>query len=292
MYLDLRGKLPHAYLEMGRLCMKESALHFVNETTDVVIPAGRIAALFLGPGTTVTHNAIKQCSWAKCTMVWVGEDISKCYSVSSSVSRSSENFQRQVFLYEHKKGTLLKKYYKKRFGKAPLWGKMSEEKIRGIEGAYMKKIYLENAIKYGIPWSGRMKADGWDKQTLYNRAISICNSYLYGLCSAVLNALGYSTALGLLHRGNMLSFTFDLADLYKKDYSIPLGFEIAKQFRDVPEWEGLFEKELRRKALHKFFELNILVKILTDVEDLLGNTDLHNQEYSRSDEEGPISISI
>jgi CRISPR-associated protein Cas1 len=283
MYLDLECKLPYAYVEMGRLYVKESSLRYINENTDVVIPVGRVGALFLGPGVTITHSAIKMCSWVNCTVVWVGEDISKCYAVSSCHARSSENLLKQIRLYERKKPLLIKRYCKKRFGKVFFLGKINEDKIRGLEGSYMKKIYVECAKKYGIPWNGRMKHGEWDKQTLYNKAISICNSYLYGICCSVLNALGYSPALGLLHTGDMLSLVFDIADLYKMDLSIPLGFEIARDYRDKKIPDNMVEKELRKRALVRFKGSKLLTQILTDIEDIFDGN-LHSEKHKEQNQ--------
>jgi CRISPR-associated protein Cas1 len=267
-------------MEMGRLCVKGASLHYVNETTDIVIPVGRIESLFIGPGATITHSAIKLCSWANCTVVWVGEDISKCYAVSSCNSRSSKNLIKQIYLYEHKKSLLIKRYCMKRFGRKVFLGKIDEDKIRGLEGSYMKKIYIECAKKYGIPWNGRVKHGEWDKQTLYNKSISICNSYLYGICCAVLNTLGYSTALGLLHKGDMLSLVFDIADLYKINFSLPLGFEIACDYKDkkIPDQE--VEKELRHRTLQKFQDCKLLTLILTDLEDIFNDSNMCSEKHN------------
>jgi len=290
-YIDLKCKLPHVYAEMGRLCMKGSSLHFLNDSADVILPVGRISVIFMGPGSTITHSAVKHCCWADCSIMWVGEGISKCYTVSACKSRSSENLQRQIYVHAHEKRSLLKRYYRKRFGGLPLLGLVTEERIRGSEGSKMKKAYIECAKKYGVPWSGRMVEDAWNDQTVCNRAISICNSYLYVICSAVLSVLGYSTALGILHNGNMLSFSFDMADLYKIDFSIPLGFETAAKFKFIP-WDSLIEKDLRRRALNKLCEMKLLTKILRDTEDLFGSVILPHQEHEVPDEKNIVGLSV
>jgi CRISPR-associated protein Cas1 len=217
--------------------------------------------------------------------MWVGEDISKCYSVSSCQSRSSDNFLKQIYLYEHKKSTLLKRYCVKRFGKVPM-GDLSEEKIRGIEGAKMKKVYFECALKYGIPYSGRKTFGEWSKQAAYDRAISMGNSFLYGICCAALNALGYSTALGILHSGNLLSLVFDVADLYKIEFTIPMGFEIAKDYKNWKITDKEFDRVVRRRVLEKFQKDKLLNKILSDVEEIYAD-DMYNKKYKESDENCP-----
>ena len=40
-------------------------------------------------------------------------------------------------------------------------------------------------------------------------------------------ALGCAPGLGFVHTGHILSFVFDVADLYKADIAIPIAFDIA-----------------------------------------------------------------
>jgi CRISPR-associated protein Cas1 len=284
--------MPYAYLEYGRLCVKNSTLQFINDREDVALPIGRINTLFCGPGTTITHSAIKLSTKFNSTIMWVGEDISKCYTVSACQNRSSENLLKQVFLYERKKGVLLKRYCEKRFGKMPNLKNMTEEKIRGYEGSKMKKIYYECALKFGIPYTGRHNSGEWSTQNIYDKSISIINSFLYGICSGVINALGYSTALGILHSGNTLSLVFDIADLYKTEFSIPIAFEVAKLCKNGHIMESEFEKKLREKAFLKFQEDKILTRILADVEELF-NADSYNcKKFKITDSDDPVSLPV
>ena len=57
-----------------------------------------------------------------------------------------------------------------------------------------------------------------------NRALSAANSCLYGICQAGIQAVGLSSALGFILTGKMLSFVYDVADLYKTRVSIPIAF--------------------------------------------------------------------
>lgn len=54
-----------------------------------------------------------------------------------------------------------------------------------------------------------------------NRALSSGPATLYGLAHAAIVSLGFSPALGFIHTGKILSFAYDIADLYKADYLIP-----------------------------------------------------------------------
>lgn len=284
MYFDVGSKVPFVYIEMGRLRMSGSSLQFVNESQSVVIPAGRFSVIFVGPGSTVTDGAVKYCVSAGCLIVWIGEDISKCFAMLPTVNQSSANFLHQVEMYTKKKSLLLKKYCEIRFERPLLgWRTLDENTIRGMEGAYMKKIYTECAKQYGVPYSGRMKDGDWDKNTAYNKGISLCNSYLYGMVTAVLVAMGYSPALGILHTGNMLSLVFDIADIYKPKFSIPIGFQIAQDLSHQKVYPDKLEGEIRRRALLKLKEDKYLHKIVNHIGELFDG-DLHSKACDRTDE--------
>ena len=261
--------------------MQSSSLVFVNSSQTVSIPAGRVSSIFLGPGTTITDGAVKYCMKVKAMIVWVGEDITKCYSMIPTANQSSENFLRQVELYTKKFDTILKRYYEIRFNRRLISiGKITVEKVRGIEGSFMKKAYMEYAKKYGVPYSGRMRESEWDKNTIYNRVISICNSFLYGTCCSVIVSLGYSTALGILHTGDMLSFVYDIADVYKIEYSILMGFQLGKELSDNKIDPSKIDSEIRKRALGKLRELNIINRIITDIE-VIFNGSIPNKKSFR-----------
>ena len=68
-------KYPFLYLERGRLEIDDSSLKWIDaEGNRVRLPVATIAAILLGPGTSVTHEAVKTAAAANCSLCWVGED--------------------------------------------------------------------------------------------------------------------------------------------------------------------------------------------------------------------------
>ena len=68
-------KYPFIYLERGRLEIDDSSIKWIDaDGNRVRLPIATINALLLGPGTSVTHEAIKIASAANCAICWVGED--------------------------------------------------------------------------------------------------------------------------------------------------------------------------------------------------------------------------
>ena len=70
----VEDRYPYVYLEHGRLEVDDSSVKWIDsEGFCVAIPVAMICCLFLGPGSTVTHEAIKVTSAANCSIAWVGE---------------------------------------------------------------------------------------------------------------------------------------------------------------------------------------------------------------------------
>ena len=93
--------------------------------------------------------------------------------------------------------------------------------------------------------------------------MSAANSCLYGVCQAAIISAGYSTALGFIHTGKMLSFVYDIADLYKADLTIPVAFQT------VAESDFDLEKRIRHRLRDKFYEEKFLQRIVPDIETAL-----------------------
>src|SRR5699024_9219630 len=72
---QVKDKYPFIYLEYGRLEIDDSSIRWVDSEAHVVpIPVATLNAILLGPGTTVTHDAVRTAATANCSICWVGQD--------------------------------------------------------------------------------------------------------------------------------------------------------------------------------------------------------------------------
>ena len=70
-----RDRWTPLYLEHGRLEVDDSSVKWISSQKLVCrIPVATVSALILGPGTTVTHAAIKACADSNTPVIWMGED--------------------------------------------------------------------------------------------------------------------------------------------------------------------------------------------------------------------------
>jgi len=261
----LRDGLSFLYLEHGRIEQKYKAVELVDESGRTMIPAAALAVLMLGPGTVITHAAIKALADNGCLVVWCGEDGTRCYAQGGGETRKAYHLLHQAQLVSdpRKRMEVVLRMYRYRFAEELDPG-LSLEQIRGLEGVRVRKAYAQASETYGVPWHGRRyDRHSWDSGDAVNRALSAANALLNGLCHAAIVSGGYSPALGFIHTGKQLSFVYDIADLYKVEITIPLAFRVVAE---SPVHLGARVRQACREA---FKEHRLLQRILPDIDCLL-----------------------
>ena len=69
------------YLEHGRIEVDDSSVKWIGADGLLCrLPIATVSALILGPGTTVTHAAVKACADSNTPLFWMGEDGLRFYS--------------------------------------------------------------------------------------------------------------------------------------------------------------------------------------------------------------------
>ena len=150
---------------------------------------------------------------------------------------------------------------------------MTMQQLRGKEGARVRAIYRKASHDTGVPWSGReYNPDNYEAGDTINKALSAAHACLYGVVHAAIAALGCSPGLGFIHTGHECSFVYDIADLYKSDFSIPVAFEVAAE--NPPDVGSV----TRRKMREKFSDGNILEQAVRDIRLLLLGDEAEKQE--------------
>lgn len=261
----LRDSLSYLYVEHAVLNQKQKAIELYREEGTARVPIADISVLFLGPGTSITHAAVKALADNGCSIVWAGEDVTRFYACGTGETRRAYHLLRQAELSTDavRRMAVVLRMYLYRFDEELPSG-LTLPQVRGLEGVRVRKAYAQAAREYGVEWSGRRyDRSEWGRSDPINRALSAANSMLNGLCHAAIVSGGYSPALGFIHTGKQLSFVYDIADLYKVDVTIPLAFQA------VAESPLHAEATVRRLCRGKFREARLLERILPDIDALL-----------------------
>lgn len=255
-------------LERGRLEVDDSSVKWIDSENNVVpLPVATLNALLLGPGTTVTHDAIKTAVAANCSVCWVGEDTLLFYAAGFTPTADTRNLKQQIQLSANPEKSLevARRMYARRFPDAELAGKTLKE-MMGMEGHRVRSLYQQKAEKYQVGWKGRSFTPGkFDLSDITNQVLTATNAALYGiLCSAV-HSMGYSPHIGFIHSGSPLPFIYDLADLYKETLCIDLAFALTR------DMAGRYDKHKVSAAFRqRVIDMDLLAKLADDIPEVLG----------------------
>jgi CRISPR-associated protein Cas1 len=266
----LRDSLSYLYVERVRIEQKHKAVELLDERGRTMVPAAALSVLLAGPGTTITHAAVKALTDNGCLLVWCGEEGMRCYAQGGGETRKAYHLVRQAELASDpvQRMEVVKRMYRHRFGEESLPPDLDIFQLRGKEGARVRHAYAEASRTYGVPWQGRRyDRNNWGSGDPVNRALSAAHALLNGLCHTAIVSGGYSPALGFIHTGKQLSFVYDIADLYKVEVTLPLAFRIVAE---SAERTGPRVREACREA---FREHQLLKRILPDIERMLGITE-------------------
>ncbi len=261
----LRDSLSYLYIEKAILERDENAIVILRDLERIPVPISSLTVLLLGPGVSVTQPAIRVIAESGCMAIWCGEGAMRFYAYGMGETRSAGNLMRQAeYMADPEKHMrVVRGMYALRFSGMSADG-MTLQQMRGIEGVRMREAYRLFAKRYHVKWNGRVyKLEDWDAADDLNRALSAANVCLYGLCNAAIVSLGYSPGLGFIHTGKMMSFTYDVADLYKLETTIPAAFEAVSTPRTDP-----LDRHVRKICRRIFRERRILKRIAVDLSRL------------------------
>ena len=262
---QLQARMTFIYLEHCKLNRDQHTITIADQDGIVFLPAASICTLLLGPGTSVTHQAVELIADAGITIVWVGEKGVRYYASGRPMTHSSSMLIKQAQLVSNTRLHLqvARKMYQLRFPNEDV-SDLTMQQLRGREGSRIRQIYRESSKHWGIEWNGRTyKPDDYAAGDDVNKALSSGNACLYGLAHAVIAALGCSPGLGFVHVGHENSFVYDIADLYKAEISIPLAFEVAAS---CPKDVG---SEMRRRMRDIMVHNHVLERMVRDIQMLL-----------------------
>ncbi|MFW8564990.1 type I-E CRISPR-associated endonuclease Cas1e [Orrella sp. 11846] len=265
---QIKDKYPFVYLERGRLEIDDSSIKWIDADGQVIpLPVATLNCLLLGPGTTITHEAVKIAASANCSICWVGEDSLLFYAAGFVPTSDTRNLRRQIELAADLEQSIVvaRRFFAKRFPEAELEGKTLQQ-MMGMEGHRVRSLYQTKAEQYQVGWKGRQFVPNkFELSDTTNQILTASNAALYGiLCSAV-HSLGYSPHIGFIHSGSPLPFIYDLADLYKEHLCIDLAFSLTR------DMAGRYNKHKVSAAFRKrVLEMDLLGQIAPDISELFG----------------------
>ena len=264
--IPMKDRVSMVFIEYGEIDVLDGAFVVVDVNgVRTHIPVGSVACLMLQPGTRVSHAAATLAARVGTLLVWVGEAGVRLYASGQPGGARSDRllYQAKLALDDAARLRVVRKMYSLRFGEEPPT-RRSVEQLRGIEGARVRKTYQILAQRFRVQWDGRnYNPEDWDASNVVNRCLSAATACLYGITEAAVLAAGYAPAVGFIHTGKPLSFVYDIADLFKFDTVVPIGFQVAAKPAPQPE------REVRLRCRDSFRQTKLLERIIPTIEEVL-----------------------
>ena len=199
------------------------------EPGDYSIPLQGVSIVLLGPGSTVSHDALRLLAHARTALAAVGEDGVRFYTAPPMIPDRSglARLQARIWADDELRIMTARRMYAFRLGE--VFPHADLNVLRGIEGARMKETYALQAQRIGIKWQGRR----YDRANplasdLPNQALNHAASAVEAAAAIAVCATATIPQLGFIHEDPGQSFVLDVADLYRDSLTIPSAFKAAK----------------------------------------------------------------
>ena len=279
------ARVPHSdrhglvWLSRGALVVREGTLRFVRDVPpdatsalgegDYAIPFQTISAILLGPGSTVSHDALRLMARHGTILVAVGEDGVRCYTAPPLGPDNSVIARRHVELWADpdRRMAVALRMYEIRIGE-PVAGR-SLEVLRGIEGAHAKRSYQIAASRHGIIWRGRR----YDRMAplaadIPNQAINHASVAVTAAAAVAVASTRAIPALGFIHEASGEAFVLDIADLVRDTVTVPAAFTAARLLEVEPTRN--VERTVRRTVGARIRDERVIPKMIDFIHDLIG----------------------
>ncbi|WP_272010916.1 type I-E CRISPR-associated endonuclease Cas1e [Roseovarius sp. ZX-A-9] len=275
--------MPHAdragclYLARGALTARDGTLAFLQgpateadalEPGDYAIPLQGVSIILLGPGSTVSHDALRLLAHARTALAAVGENGVRAYTAPPLIPDRSglARLQARLWADEDMRIMIARRMYAWRLGE--VLPHRDLDVLRGIEGARMKETYALTARRIGIQWRGRRydraKPHAAD---LPNQALNHASRAVEAAAAIAVSATATVPQLGFIHEDPGQSFVLDIADLYRDCVTIPCAFKAAKRVGERPSLN--IERETRRLTGHTLAEQQVIPAMIERIKALI-----------------------
>ena len=288
------ARIPHAdrhgllWLSRGALTVRDGTLRFERqagadagsplEHGEYGIPFQSLSMVLLGPGSTVSHDALRLMARHGTALVAVGEDGVRCYTAPPLMPDTSDIARQQMRAWGDPEGsriTIARRMYALRLGEVlPHQGL---DALRGIEGARMKRTYQTLAERYGIRWAGRR----YDRSSpltadIPNQAINHASVAVTSAAVIAVIAVGAIPQLGFIHEHSGDAFALDIADLFRDTVLLPAAFKSAKAVIDDPARD--IERLTRRTTGEMLRTEAVIPKMIDRIKTLFEDTGALQEE--------------
>lgn len=272
------ARIPHAdrhgliWLDRGELCVIDGCLHFLagkgSLTPHILqVPHQAVSMILLGPGSSVTHDALRLLARHGTLMAAVGQDGVRAYTAPPLMPDRSDIARRQAELWgsQRRRISVARHMYALRLGE--VLPHRDLDTLRGIEGARVKATYKLMADRYGVKWRGRRYDRGNPNAAdIPNQAINHAATAVQAAAAIAVQSVAAIPQLGFIHEDSGQSFVLDIADLFRDSITLQIAFTAAKK---ADSDDATIDRLVRREAATVFRKQNVIPSMIDCIKKVI-----------------------
>jgi CRISPR-associated protein Cas1 len=272
------ARIPHAdrhgliWLERGELCVIDGCLNFLTGKDSLApysiqVPHQAVSMILLGPGSTVTHDALRLLARHGTLMAAVGQDGVRSYTALPLLPDRSDIARRQAELWgsPRRRISVARHMYALRLGE--VLPHRDLDTLRGIEGARVKTTYRLMAERYGIEWKGRRYDRNNPNATdIPNQAINHAATAVQAAAAIAVQSVAAIPQLGFIHEDSGQSFVLDIADLFRDSVTLQIAFTAAKKAESDSQ---TIDRLVRRGAATVFRKQSVIPSMIDSIKKVI-----------------------
>ncbi len=279
------ARIPHVdrhgliWLSRGTLWVEDGTLKFsCAGSADLdrgiySIAFQTLSLILLGPGSSVSHDALRLMARHGTGLAAVGDDGVRAYTAPPLGPDDSRLARRQARVWADANDARLsiaRRMYAWRLGE--ILPHRDIEVLRGIEGARMKEMYKLLAQKFGVTWAGRR----YDRQNPTaadpaNQAINHAATAVEAAAAIAVAATATVPQLGFIHEDSSNAFVLDIADLFRDNTTLPIAFQAVRQAEK--DLNVTLERHVRRLAGRTFRKERVIDAMIDKIKELFDADD-------------------
>lgn len=285
------ARVPHSdrhgliWLERGELCVINGCVHFVRgrdtlTTTFDQIPHQTVSMILLGPGSSVTHDALRLLARHGTLLAAVGVDGVRSYTAPPMMPDKSDAARRQAELWANprRRISVARHMYALRLGEVLPHRDLNT--LRGIEGSRVKVTYRLMADRFGVEWNGRhFNRANPGNDDLPNQAINHAATAVQAAAAIAVQAVAAIPQLGFIHEDSGQSFVLDIADLYRDHITLAIAFTAVKQSEKSGD---AMDRVVRREAARVFRKEAVIPSMIDRIKQVLRMDEVANASGNNS----------
>lgn len=300
------ARIPHAdrhgllWLSRGALTVRDGTLSFERQADaspdspldsgEYGIPFQTLSMILLGPGSTVSHDALRLMARHGTALVAVGADGVRCYTAPPLTPDTSEIARQQMRAWGDAEGsriTVARRMYAIRLGEVLPHTDINT--LRGMEGARMRRTYQNLAQRYGIEWRGRRydRADPLAAD-IPNQAINHASVAVTSAAVIAVIATGAIPQLGFIHEHSGDAFALDIADLHRDSVLLPAAFKSAAAVIKNPSLN--IERHTRRTTGETLRKERVIPKMIDHIKQIFQGIEAVESGAALTDDAGEVAV--